>query len=237
MYGELAPIHIAIIKKSIPLLQLLLDSGADVNKATDAGSLDELSLHLRLSYSDAERRGLINDFEVKNYTPLMLSLKLLKSDPNKAQLRRIIKLLIARGADLSNFSVMRSAILSGDLAVVKLLYASGAASTQKDDVNLVEYAAEHCQSEMVEFFLKKGLKPHLGFDFDNSSCDLDNREQLADLEAKLQQCQMEMIYFLLKNNVRLNPGSTFFGDFYKPSCDLEGLETKLIKHRQHAKQN
>ncbi|MEM1402727.1 MAG: ankyrin repeat domain-containing protein [Pseudomonadota bacterium] len=157
--NAVSPLLIACARGDTALVDLLLDAGADADRATPdgitpmalcAGYADSLSLSLL-----ADQGAAVNRIDDRGQTPLMHAAA--------AGGAENVRWLIEKGADLnaatqSGFSALLFGIKSGDADTATLLIDAGADQTQRasDGTTVVQLAMYWQQYEVAGYLINKG---------------------------------------------------------------------------------
>lgn len=158
-------LHIAIIKRSMKIAQLLVEEGANVNARNKTKSTplhvaamyghDDIVMYLLSKGANVEAK------ESRGQTPLMIACTYKPSSGRES----VIDILLQAGANINEreyrgYTALLIAIMRDHTEIAKLLIESGAdvhAKTDEDNVSTLHFAAYLGNTEIVELLLKHGI--------------------------------------------------------------------------------
>jgi ankyrin repeat protein len=196
-FNDGLPLRIASHTAPVAIIQMFLDRGAQVDLKS-SGSTDRTALAVACfrGREDVAKvlldRGANIDVKVdkEGKTPLMLALKLARTEPGRA----VVALLVSRKADvnardLSGYTALHQACFDGLLDMVRLLVDSKADIESKDNRGVTPLLAAVIPGHVsiVRFLLERGANPNAKTDGNMTPLQLARKRGHAEVEKLLRQ--------------------------------------------------
>lgn len=175
--NELSPIYTASVYGFTEMVNLLLDSGADINDksgkfdttplhvASDRGHLETVNLLL-------ERGALVDEPDSIGYTPIFLACE--------SGHIEVVQRLIEAGASFDNFRILHLAYFNNQTEIFKLLLLdNGVTINEKIYYKLQDYEYESACKEILVNHIKHLVYNGIDFELDEDETRTEIREMIS----------------------------------------------------------